>query len=118
MDWALDGRLATAQGSRVTYATTCSKPRLGEFGGGAVFVTADDNNGKPQSYMLRIDGPLFRRQRQALLKVMDGLFRGEPDGPEAGDDKDLLAGVVALCDEIADQAHDRHGIDCLLEEQG
>ena len=26
----------------LTYATTCSKPRLGEFGGGAVFVTADN----------------------------------------------------------------------------
>lgn len=25
----------------LTYATTCSKPRIGEFGGGAVFVTAD-----------------------------------------------------------------------------
>ncbi|MGA2620117.1 MAG: hypothetical protein ABSF26_21070 [Thermoguttaceae bacterium] len=25
----------------LTYATTCSKPRVGEFGGGAVFVTAD-----------------------------------------------------------------------------
>jgi hypothetical protein len=25
----------------LTYATTCSKPRLGEFGGGAMFVTAD-----------------------------------------------------------------------------
>ena len=25
----------------LTYATTCSKPRLGEFAGGAVFVTAD-----------------------------------------------------------------------------
>jgi hypothetical protein len=24
----------------LTYATTCSKPRVGEFGGGAVFVTA------------------------------------------------------------------------------
>jgi hypothetical protein len=26
----------------ITYATTCSKPRVGEFGGGAVFVTADE----------------------------------------------------------------------------
>jgi hypothetical protein len=26
----------------LTYATTCSKPRVGEFGGGAVFVTADE----------------------------------------------------------------------------
>ena len=25
----------------LTYSTTCSKPRAGEFGGGAVFVTAD-----------------------------------------------------------------------------
>ena len=26
----------------LTYATTCSKPRVGEFGGGAIFVTADE----------------------------------------------------------------------------
>jgi hypothetical protein len=26
----------------LTYSTTCSKPRVGEFGGGAVFVTADE----------------------------------------------------------------------------
>ena len=26
----------------MTYARTCSKPRVGEFGGGAVFVTADE----------------------------------------------------------------------------
>ena len=26
----------------LTYAVTCSKPRAGEFGGGAVFVTADE----------------------------------------------------------------------------
>jgi hypothetical protein len=25
----------------LTYATTCSRPRVGEFGGGAVFVAAD-----------------------------------------------------------------------------
>jgi hypothetical protein len=26
----------------LTYATTCSRPRVGEFGGGALFVTADE----------------------------------------------------------------------------
>jgi len=26
----------------LTYSASCSKPRVGEFGGGAVFVTADD----------------------------------------------------------------------------
>ena len=28
----------------LTYATTCSKPRVGEFGGGAIFITADEIN--------------------------------------------------------------------------
>jgi hypothetical protein len=26
----------------LTYANTCEKPRVGEFGGGAMFVTADN----------------------------------------------------------------------------
>ena len=26
----------------LTYATTCSKPRVGEFGGGAIFITASE----------------------------------------------------------------------------
>jgi hypothetical protein len=26
----------------LTYATTCSRPRVGDFGGGAIFVTADE----------------------------------------------------------------------------
>ena len=26
----------------MTYATTCSKPRVGEFGGGVIVVTADE----------------------------------------------------------------------------
>ena len=30
----------------LTYATTCSKPRAGEFGGGAIFVTADQIRGQ------------------------------------------------------------------------
>ena len=37
--------------------------------------------------------------------------------PAAGD-VDLLEGLVALTDAIADQAHDRHGIDCLLDDGG
>ena len=32
---------------------------------------------------------------------------------------DLLDGLINLTDDIADQAHDEHGImDCLLEEDG
>jgi hypothetical protein len=66
-------------------------------------------------YSLRIDGPLLRDQRRWLLGVADTILRGvvrvaEPSGP------DLLEGVISLLDQIADQAHDRYGIDCLLED--
>jgi hypothetical protein len=48
-------------------------------------------------------------------KTFDTVFHGEPYVPAANDDEDLLCGVMALLDEIADQAHDRHGIDSLLD---
>jgi hypothetical protein len=60
-------------------------------------------------YALRIDGPLFHKQRAALLDVLQSKL--------AKDTHDLLLGVVELLDAVADQAHDRHGIDCLLEEK-
>ena len=30
-------------------------------------------------------------------------------------DRDLLDGLVNLTDAIADEAHDKHGVDCLLD---
>ena len=66
------------------------------------------------AYDLQIDGQLLHNQRQLLLKVLDAVSRREPYVP-AADDVDLLEGATALLDEIADQAHDRHGIDCLLD---
>jgi len=30
-------------------------------------------------------------------------------------DQQLLEGLIELTDELADQAHDRHGVDCLLD---
>jgi hypothetical protein len=68
-------------------------------------------------YTLRIDGELFRRQRELLLKIQDAVSRHEPYIPAASD-VDLLEGATTLLDEIADQAHDQHGIDCLLEGTG
>lgn len=59
-----------------------------------------------QDYALRIDGPLLRRQRQWLLELTERT---------AHDDQDHLEGIISLLDEIADQAHDRHGIASLLE---
>ena len=76
-------------------------PKMGEFFVANLAVT------EPQNYSLRIDGPLLRQQRQALLdvihlKLADETYEG-------------LDGVMSLLDAITDQAHDRYGIDCLLE---
>jgi hypothetical protein len=58
-------------------------------------------------YRLRIDGPSFRQQRQLALRL-----RQQIADPQ---DQALWDGLIALTDEIADQAHDRHGLDCLLD---
>jgi len=63
----------------------------------------------------KINGPLFRNQRLLLLKIADLAQKKQPYMPAAGDD-DLLEGLVNLTDDIADEAHDQHGIACLLEE--
>ena len=66
-------------------------------------------------YELHLDGPLFRAQRELLLRVADLAQRGQPYKPAPGDEE-LLEGLLNLTDSLADQAHDRHGIDCLLGE--
>jgi len=66
-------------------------------------------------YSLHLDGPLFRAQRELLLRIADLARRKLPYEPAPGDDA-LLEGLLGLTDEIADQAHDRHGIDCLLHD--
>lgn len=124
----------------LTYAATCSKPRVGEFGGGAVFVTADEvkwqnahgfvevqsaafrkktapdstcSENAVQSYDLIIGGPELRTQRGLLLRLAGALHRGKR--PQlAPDDVEPLEGLINLTDAIADQAADHYGIDCLL----
>ena len=64
-------------------------------------------------YAMRIDGPLLRNQRKLLLRIADVVRNRRRYKPLPGDER-LLEGLLAMTDEIADQAHDRHGIDCLL----
>ena len=64
-------------------------------------------------YELRLDGKLFRAQRELLLRIADLARRERPYEPRPGDDR-LLEGLLGLTDSIADQAHDRYGIECLL----
>lgn len=58
----------------------------------------------------QIDGPTFRQQRELVF------WLAEPGAHFlSAEDAELLCGLSNLLDEIADEAHDRHGIDCLLE---
>ena len=67
-----------------------------------------------KTYQLHIDGELFRRQRELLVKIADLVRRKQPYEPSPSDEE-LLEGLLNLSDAIADQAHDQHGIDCLLD---
>ena len=86
--------------------------RVGEF-----FVASETAMSALKPYALCIDGQLLRSQRQLLLKLVDTTFCGKPYAPPANEDRDLFEGIIELLDEIADQAHDRHGIDCLLDDE-
>ena len=66
------------------------------------------------AYMLNLDGPLLRRQRELILRLGAAANRGLPYVPQAGEGA-LWEGLSSLLDEVADQAHDQHGIDCLLK---
>jgi hypothetical protein len=68
-----------------------------------------------RNYLLAIDGPLLRRQRILLMQASEAAHRKAPLCFREESDRELLEGLVAMLDEIADQAHDRYGIDCLLE---
>lgn len=66
-----------------------------------------------RQYTLTIDGKTFRAQRELLIAIVNLAQQKQPYSPQTGDDE-LLEGLVNLTDAIADQAHDQHGIDCLL----
>lgn len=97
--------------------TICSTPGiLDEYGGpifGGFFVAGTTIG----SFSLNIDGPEFRRQRALLLKLLARTQRLVPP-TSSPDEKELLEGLINLTDAIADQAHDRYGVDCLLDETG
>jgi len=75
---------------------------------------AEPETTKPRPYSLVIDGPTFRSQRELLLKLQKVAAGRTPNVPDRGD-RELLEGLIELTDELADQAHDRHGVDCLMD---
>jgi len=63
-----------------------------------------------QCFQLQISGQTHREQRRLLERLLDG---GAVQLRKHSDDRELLDGLLSLVCEIADQAHDRYGIDCL-----
>lgn len=60
-----------------------------------------------------LDGPLFRQQRELLLRLATEANTSNPVMLTERD-RDLLEGLINLTDVIADEAHDRFGVNCLL----
>ena len=56
-----------------------------------------------ERYDLHLDGQLFRAQRELLLRLAELARRKQPYQPVPGDEN-LLDGLVALTDSLADQA--------------
>ena len=71
------------------------------------------------TYTLDVDGPLFRRQRKWLIDTVQlahHMLQGKDTALLSIDRAgiEILDGLINLTDSIADEAHDRHGLDCLL----
>ena len=94
--------------------TACSKPGiLDDYGHptfGEFFVAGP-------SYSLSIGGPEFRKQRELLQRLRGSAVAKMPYWPAPGE-VESLEGLINLTDAIADQAHDNHGVDCLLDARG
>ncbi len=103
---ALDTLMETAL-STPGILDECGNPRIGKL-----CILQPPPNG----YDLELDGPLFRAQRELLLRLHHAAGMGEsiPLGPA---EEELLEGLLGLTDAIADQAADCYGIDCLLSAQ-
>jgi hypothetical protein len=66
----------------LTYATTCSKPRVGEFGGGAVFVSANRINWINSHQWAESQRARFARQRSRKREAKAApSVEGGTDGP-------------------------------------
>jgi len=76
-------------------------------------TSADKVPSEAQNIFASLDGPLFRRQRELLLKLADQARHSQPI-TLTEQDQELLEGLINLTDALADEAHDRYGINCLI----
>ena len=82
-------------------------PRVGEFLAIASLIRRNQHPEYCKLYALHLDGESLRKQRILLSELQKRVIGNPPD-------VETLDGLINLLDELADQAHDRHGIDGLL----
>jgi hypothetical protein len=61
-----------------------------------------------EDIIIKIDGPMLRKQRRAILQLLNT--------PLTESQEEALEGLTNLLDEIADCAHDIYGKDCMFSE--
>jgi len=64
----------------LTYATTCSKPRVGEFGGGALFVTADRTAWQNAYDFVETEREAFFKDRSKTQRALQGARENSEKG--------------------------------------
>lgn len=69
---------------------------------------------KPITIKISLDVPLFKEQRRFLNTLIDACFNASIASEK---EFDMLIGIQSLLDDIADVAHDKYGLDTLLEEE-
>ncbi|NLX98375.1 MAG: hypothetical protein GXY83_19630 [Rhodopirellula sp.] len=82
-------------------------PRVGECIPISRLIRRNQHPEQCKLYALHLDGAALRKQRNLLSELQRRVIGNAPD-------VETLDGLSSLLDELADQAHDRHGIDGLL----
>jgi hypothetical protein len=98
----------------LTYAITCSKPRVGEFGGGAVFVTGSDIKHFDTWQFANEEAAAFKDGKdetvsvteQAIREIVAALYADRDSGELTGENTiaekscgDFVQAVSAILDD-------------------
>ena len=100
------GEFRPQQSWSMTYSITCSKPRAGEFGGGAVFVTADEIHLQSAYEFVSERQQAFQQQQEAVKLIerasqlgiqpedLDGLVHDTASNPASAINNGGLAAQI------------------------
>ena len=98
-----------------TRQVDCGTTRERGIAGSTAFRSSYQGDNTHERHYRQNRRPALPQPALLLMKIADSAQQKQPYLP-AANDSDLLEGLINLTDDIADEAHDDHGIDCLLEE--